>query len=193
MDESQSGKSPAYDPDQPSYEEERQRTRTRTRTSGSGTPNLHRRSSETSPQDNRQRSPLTFESENILDDFAFEDDTDLWSDRRSTSQSPQSAGRRSPGKQDKDKGKARARGKERVAMSSGPGGGGTSQSGRDSMSSPRDERRAEPSRTNSATTNTNVSRQGSEGARSQTQGKERSDQRTGSNRSRLVSGVFVRY
>nr|KAK5448615.1 hypothetical protein LTR18_001703 [Exophiala xenobiotica] len=130
MDKSQSGKSPAYDPDQPSYEEERQRTRTRTRTrtSGSGTPNLHQRSTETSPQDNRQRSPLTFESENILDDIAFEDDTDPWSDRRSTSRSPQSAGRRSPEKQDKDKGKAR--GKERVAMSSGPGGGGgTSQSG----------------------------------------------------------------
>ncbi|KAK7901012.1 hypothetical protein LTR67_003298 [Exophiala xenobiotica] len=133
MDKSQSGKSPAYEPDQPSYEEERQRTRTRrrTRTSGSpGTPTVRPRSSETSPQDNRQRSPLTFESENILDDFAFEDDTDPWSDRRSTSRSPQSAGRRSPEKQDKDKGKAR--GKERVAMSSGPGGGGgggTSQSG----------------------------------------------------------------
>ncbi|KAK5197144.1 hypothetical protein LTR99_000496 [Exophiala xenobiotica] len=130
MDESQSGKSPAYEPDQPSYEEERQRTRTRT--SGSlGTPTVHRRSSETNPQDNRQRSPVTFESENldILDDFAFEDDTEPWSDRRSTSRSPQSAGRRSPEKQDKDKGKAR--GKERVAMSSGPGGGGggTSQSG----------------------------------------------------------------
>ncbi len=176
MDESRSGKSPAYD--QPSNEEERRRT------SGSGTPTVHRRSSERSSHDNRQRSPLTFEPEIILENFAFED-TDPWSDRRSTSRSPQSTGQRSPGKQDKGKGKERA-------MSSGAGG--TSQSGRDSTSSPRNERRAEPSRTNSAT-NTNVSRQGSEGARSQ--GNERSDQRTGSgsgsNRSRLVSGVFVRY
>ncbi|KIX02279.1 uncharacterized protein Z518_08218 [Rhinocladiella mackenziei CBS 650.93] len=196
MDESQSERSPSYGPST-SHETYRPR-------SASHTPTEQRLSLEVGPHSPRRGpSPLALEPETLsyglpgeesLEDVDDDDDDDedddnqpraIWDPRRSTSDSPKSLGEHSP--RDRAKGKGKGKGKEReMSSSSNPqsrmGGTGT----------PSD-RRPDISRTSSAST-ASTSRQGSVEARSK-----RRDERTGSGsgsssgRSRLVSGVFVRY
>ena len=168
--------------DTPSYEEYRRRS-----ASGASTES-RKSSSDSRPQTFQRTTSFVPEAETTTDEFSLED-IGLWRDRRSTSQSPERTTRPAQESRRTSKGKERP-------MSSGSHSqsrtAGASQSGRDSAASPGNNRRADISRSN-VSGNTSASRQASEGTRSQE--KEKSDQTpgSGSGRSRLVSGVFVRY
>lgn len=191
MDERLSDRSSSHN--QSSYEGYRSR-------SASGTPIEQRRSLDVGQHTTRRRSPLATEFETISYDSPGEEGRDPrrspFIERRSPSGSPQSIGQPPP-RSRRDKGK----GKEREMSSSSyyqSRIGGTS-SDRARTTSSTSDRRPEISRTSTTSTGT-TSRQGSEEARI-----ERKDDRTaggndsgggsgsGNSRSRLVSGVFVRY
>lgn len=188
MSERRSESTSSYD--RLSFEEYRRR-------SASGTPTEQRQSLEVGQQSSRRRSPLATEAETLSYDSPDEEDDDQdrspWGERRSTSRSPKDVEDLSP--RDKGKGKAKGKGKEREMSSSANSQsrmGGTSYE-RERTASSTSERRPQGSRastTSTATTSRQASRQASEEARGDRR-EERKD--SGSSRSRLVSGVFVRY
>jgi len=148
------------------------------------TPIDERQSLEISQQDHRRRSPLTAESEGLTDDSPGKESQQTrrrWSQRRSTSGSPDRVGRQSV--------REPSKGKEREMTGEGR---------RETAASP-SERRLDNAQTSTAS----PSGQGSEETRGEK--KDAAGERagggrgrgrgsgSGSGRARLVSGVFVRY
>lgn len=194
MDDRRSNSSSPYD--RYSYDDYR-------RTSSSGTSSEHRRRLEVGPQQSyRRRSPLATESETISYGSGAEDDDDeddnnnddsySWGQRRSGSGSPKSNSGHSPRNQGKGKGKER---QMSGSSSSTTRMGGAQFERERTASSLLLDRRSDSNSSRGGASGSNHSQSPRHGPEEAHAGSDRRGDRKslGSNRSRLVSGVFVRY